>query len=337
MKVCLFEDNKYVNFLPLVYFRPVWELICGAGSIKEGIEKNLSEPIKYFYLERDYISGSRDLDGEFLFINGRLLPNKFLSKILNEPHELFVSQGEIVAFRGTKEEFDEVKKDPTKKPHREVKLKLIQYPWDLLNNLGEQIGVTKVQEGAIVSSNVVIDDSKGPVYIGRGTIVHPFTLLRGPLYIGENCRIAGEVSSSIIMSHTNKAHYGFIGDSYICSWVNLGAGTTNSNLKNNYGTVKVGGVDTGRQFVGCFIADHTAVAIGTMIYTGCVIGVSANVFGSHYVSKEVSSFSWGESGIAEIEKVKAAAKAMMARRSVEFSPSYGRLLEKIYEITQKES
>ena len=184
---------------------------------------------------------------------------------------------------------------------------------------------------------MVIDDSKGPVYIGRGTIVHPFTLLRGPLYIGENCRIAGEVSSSIIMSHTNKAHYGFIGDSYICSWVNLGAGTTNSNLKNNYGTVKVGGVDTGRQFVGCFIADHTAVAIGTMIYTGCVIGVSANVFGSHYVSKEVSSFSWGESGIAEIEKVKAAAKAMMARRSVEFSPSYGRLLEKIYEITQKES
>lgn len=336
MRVCLFEDEKYINFLPLVYLRPVWDLICGTGSIKEGIEKSLSGPIKSFYLERDYLPSSRDLDGELLFVNGRLLPNKELHKILRESHRLFISNGEIVAFRGTRAELDEAKKDPTKMPHREIKATLVQYPWDLLSNLAEQIGVTKIAEGVTISKQVVIDDSKGPVYIGKGTIVHPFTLLRGPLYIGENCRIAGEVSSSIIMSHSNKAHYGFIGDSYICSWVNLGAGTTNSNLKNNYGTVKVNGIDTGKQFVGCFIGDHTAIAIGTMIYTGCQIGVGANVFGVSHVKKVVPSFSWGEKGVAKIDKVREAAKAMMARRNVEFSPSYGRLLEKIYEITQKE-
>ena len=195
--------------------------------------------------------------------------------------------------------------------------------------------------GAKIGACAVLDASRGPIFIGEGTIIHPQSFLRGPLYIGKQCRIGGEVVHSVILDYSNKGHYGFLGHSYVCSWVNLGAGTTNSNLKNNYGSVKVFNdgkmVDTGQTFMGCFIGDYTKVAIGTLIYTGCVVGVSANIFGVHHIRKRILSFSWGEEGVMQIDKAKEAAERMMARRNVEFSSEYVKLFSRAYEITKKEN
>lgn len=335
MKICLFEDKKHADFFPLTYMRPVWDLICGTETLKEGIEKVSGSKIKHFYSSR----GQSDLTGEFVFVNGRLLAGKETKKRLNSKEELYLCGGEIVMFKGTKQKFEEVLFHPKKFRHQEVSAVLLEYPWELLLKLKGQMKKTKIEKGAQVSKHAVLDDSQGPIFIGAGTVVHPFSYLRGPLYIGRNCRIAGEVVASIIHDNVNKGHYGFLGHSYVCSWVNLGAGTTNSNLKNNYGPVKVfcGGetVDTGQTFIGCFIGDHAKTAIGTLIYTGCVIGVSANIFGVHHVKKFVPSFSWGARDRMPLDKASATARAMMSRRGVEFSSEYAKLFRTVYENTKK--
>jgi len=236
----------------------------------------------------------------------------------------------------------------------------VSYPWDLISNLKEDmeedfkcidIGIKgKIDKAAVLINKknihigkdteigpcAVLDASKGPIYIGDKTIVHPHALLRGPLYIGKECRISGEIVHSVIMDYTNKGHYGFIGHSYICSWVNLGAGTTNSNLKNNYDSVKVQVdgkmVDSGQTFLGCFIGDHTKTAIGTMIYTGCVIGVCANLFGEPYYKKFIPSFAWGIKGKQTLEQAIKTAKTAMARRNVEFIRKDEELFTKAFEL-----
>ncbi|OGC03439.1 hypothetical protein A2276_00815 [candidate division WOR-1 bacterium RIFOXYA12_FULL_43_27] len=253
------------------------------------------------------------------------------------------------------------------RPIKEKKrlIKEIKYPWDLVSSLKEELEADfkiikpkkngtihksavlikpkkiHIAKGAQIGACAVLDATFGPIFIGEGTIVHPQSFLRGPLYVGKHCRIAGELVHSVILDYTNKGHYGFIGHSYIGEWVNLGAGTTNSNLKNNYSSVKVvingEGIDTGETFVGCFIGDHAKTAIGTLIYTGAVVGVFANIFGALPVTKFVPSFSWGgKGGRVDLQKAKETAKAMMARRGVPFSADYAKLMEKIYEETSGE-
>ena len=194
----------------------------------------------------------------------------------------------------------------------------------------------RIEAGAEIEACAVLDARSGPIYIGKNTIVRPQSYLRGPLSIGPECRIGGEVTHSIFHGYANKAHYGFIGHSYIGPWVNLGAGTTNSNLKNNYGPVKVvlngREVDTGQQFLGCFIGDHAKTGIGTLITTGAVIGVGANVFGGGVKPKFVPSFSWGNQGKYDLEKFLKVAAAMMARRGKKINPSEIEMLKKVYKL-----
>ncbi|HTY13237.1 MAG TPA: putative sugar nucleotidyl transferase [Candidatus Omnitrophota bacterium] len=314
MKIILFEDEGYKKLLPLVLMRPVWGLVCGASTILERIEREY--PKAEIALEA---RGGKPSAEKAKRINGRMAAP---------------SMREIV------------------------------HPWDLITNLKEFLeddlkhlgtgikGKTHssvvfynkknilVEKGAEIDAHCVLDARNGPIYIGAGTIVHPGTLLRGPLSIGRHCRIAGEITSSVIMSYVNKAHYGFIGHSYICSWVNLGAGTTNSNLKNNYGPVSVmvdgKRVNSGETFVGCFIGDHAKTAIGSMIYTGCVIGAGANLFGQPYYKKFVPSFSWGVTEEARLEDVIAIARAAMKRRGIELSPADIALFKKAFEQTKSE-
>ncbi|MBI5700836.1 hypothetical protein HZC34_03190 [Candidatus Saganbacteria bacterium] len=241
----------------------------------------------------------------------------------------------------------------------------LRYPWDLLSNLSDDMKndfkimrpeiLGKVHETAVlinkkdihigkdsvISACAVIDATQSPIFIGEKTIVHPHAFLRGPLYIGKNCRIAGEIVHSIFMDYVNKGHYGFIGHSYICPWVNLGAGTTNSNLKNNYSGVKVyiGGklVDSGQTFMGCLIGDHAKSSIGSLIYTGCVIGPAANLFGQAYYKKFVPAFSWGGGNIPyKLEDAMQSAKKAMARRDVQFSSHDEELFKKVFELTAPE-
>ena len=175
-----------------------------------------------------------------------------------------------------------------------------------------------IEEGAEIEAGAVLDARSGPIYIGRGTIVKAGADLRGPLSIGPECRLGGEITHSIFHGYSNKAHYGFIGHSYIGEWVNLGAGATNSNLKNNYGTVKVQvngkEIDSGQQFLGCFIGDHAKLGIGTLINTGAVIGLGANVLGGNVTPKYVPNFRWDEKTKYRLEDFLKAAEAMMGRR-----------------------
>ena len=160
---------------------------------------------------------------------------------------------------------------------------------------------------------MVLDTRNGPIMLAPGVEVRAFSRLVGPLAIardtrvlggqisgsavGPRCVVHGEVSATLFLGYSNKAHDGFLGHSVIGRWVNLGAGTTNSNLKNTYGPVRVtlGGQrhETGLQFMGSLIGDHVKTAIGTMLPTGCVIGAGANLFGSARPPAEVAPFAWG--------------------------------------------
>ena len=195
-----------------------------------------------------------------------------------------------------------------------------------------------VEQGATIEPFTVFDTSAGPVLVRRGSTVSAFTRVVGPCYVGEdstvagdkiaNCsigevsRIHGEISTTIVLGHSNKAHDGFVGHSLLGRWVNLGAGTTTSNLKNTYGTVQLwtprGVRDTGLQFFGTAFGDHVKTGIGLRLSTGTVLGAGANVYDA-MPPKAVAPFAWG--GGAPYDSydatkfVQVAAKAM-ARRHV---------------------
>lgn len=206
--------------------------------------------------------------------------------------------------------------------------------------LDAENGPIVIDEGAEIMANAVIE---GPAYIGRGSRVKIGAKIYGGTSIGEMCKVGGEVECSIIHSFSNKQHDGFLGHAYIGQWVNLGAGTSNSDLKNNYHTVRmtIDGetVDTGLLFVGLIMGDHSKTGINTMFNTGSVAGVHSNVFGAGFPPKYIPSFSWGGSeGFVEYEfhKAIATARTVMARRNVEFTDAMEQLAKIIFEETAEE-
>ena len=183
-------------------------------------------------------------------------------------------------------------------------------------------GAVVLTEGAEVRSGTRLE---GPVFVGPGTVILGGRI-RGSVF-GPQCRIHGEVSTSVFMGYSNKSHDGFVGHSVIGAWVNLGAGTITSNLKNTYGPVRIdlpqGRLETGRTFVGSLIGDHAKTAIGTTLSTGSVIGAGANVFGPGEVPRFVAPFAWGSSAVERlnVEGFVRIAERVMPRRGVEISPS----------------
>lgn len=216
---------------------------------------------------------------------------------------------------------------------------------------------------ALLKPGVVLDADEGPVYIDTGALIEPNAVVQGPAYIGPRavlragavirpgttigpvCKVGGEISSSIFHGYANKQHDGYLGHSYISPWVNLGADTVTSDLKNTYGTIRVfingRGVETGQHFIGSIIGDHAKTGIGTILPTGCVIGVSANVFMHHAVPKFVPSFAWlTDDGLetCRVEKALQIAGVVMGRRDVELTPADRELLELVaYRARQVEA
>jgi UDP-N-acetylglucosamine diphosphorylase/glucosamine-1-phosphate N-acetyltransferase len=206
-----------------------------------------------------------------------------------------------------------------------------------------------VERGACFEPYVLIDTTDGPVLVRRGARVAAFTRLAGPCVIGEdvqvaggkikNCsigehsRVHGELSGVIFIGHANKVHDGFVGDSVLGRWVNVGAGTITSNLKNSYGEVSLwtpGGIRrTGATFLGSFMGDHAKLGIGTRLTTGCVVGAGANVFGTAMPPKFVPPFAWGDVppfGEFGLEKFLEVAARVMARRGVTLGDNGRRVL-----------
>lgn len=206
------------------------------------------------------------------------------------------------------------------------------------------------EKGAKIEPHVVFDLSDGPVLVRKGAEISAFTRITGPVFIGEKAsvvgdrvssssigevsKVRGEVSNTILLGHSNKGHTGFVGHSYLGRWVNLGAGTTTSNLKNTYGKVQLqqsGRLrDTGEQFLGTFFGDYSKTGIGTLLTTGTVVGAGANVFGSGMPAKSVPAFAWGAKERYEVEKFLEVAARMMARRGVGLSDGAKEMLRAAY-------
>ena len=218
-----------------------------------------------------------------------------------------------------------------------------------------------VGEGATLGQYVICETQNGPIIIEAGAKVGPYSLLRGPIYIGKKCKIlehsaikdnvslghttkiGGEVEASIVEPYTNKQHHGFLGHSYLGSWINLGAGTCNSDLKNTYGPVNMeypmGKSTTGMQFLGCIMGDYSKTAINTGIFTGKVIGVCSMMYG--FVTSNVPSFVnyarlFGQVATLPPEVMVATQQRMFARRQVTQRPCDIELIHDMYRMTQFE-
>ncbi|UCF06978.1 MAG: hypothetical protein JSV33_08170 [bacterium] len=211
-----------------------------------------------------------------------------------------------------------------------------------------------------VRSGTVLDASEGPIIIADRVRIEPNAIVYGPCYIGDGsiirggakighgtsigtqCRIGGEVEETLVASYSNKQHEGFLGHSYVGSWTNLGAGSCNSDLKNNYSIVRAWskGVvrETGRRFLGAVIADHAKLAINTRLNTGTVVGFNANVLSTGFPPKFVPSFTWSlepEYVEYELDKAIETAKIMMDRRNIPFSNELGELFKTLYRFCRQ--
>ena len=260
----------------------------------------------------------------------------------------------------------------------EIEGRWIEQVWDLIAHLSamlmEDIGVLGVgagrtgamlglvggshevfaEDGATVEPQVYFDTTLGPILLRRGCTVQAFTRLVGPCVVGQEslvggdkisgssigdvCKVHGEMAACVLVGHSNKGHDGFVGHSYFGRWVNLGAGTITSNLKNTYSGVELwtpdGEVKTEQQFLGTFFGDHTKTGIGTLLNTGTVIGAGAQIYGGSLAPKVVPPFAWGDHppySTYRLDKFIDVARKAMARRHVELSARQIRLLTAAFE------
>jgi UDP-N-acetylglucosamine diphosphorylase / glucose-1-phosphate thymidylyltransferase / UDP-N-acetylgalactosamine diphosphorylase / glucosamine-1-phosphate N-acetyltransferase / galactosamine-1-phosphate N-acetyltransferase len=409
MPICIFEDEQYLNFEPLIYSRPVFDLVCGMTTLKEKIIRAFPKE-KIILKCRNYLEpfvkaenpkckvNQFDKD-DYLFINGRIIAPSNLKNILSAKfgeEKVFVSKGVIVAAKVSAKRIKELSLDKSEIintqlisnfPSVEVEIPFANYLWDLVYQNGKEIqndfkiytkekssakkkypGVNFVNKKNIfigkdvdIKPGVVLDASTGPIFIEKNVTIFPNAVMLGPFYIGESsrikscatiypnvsigkvCKVGGEVEDTIVHPYTNKQHSGFLGHSYLGSWINIGADTNNSDLQNNYGTIKVQvngkHIDSGKQFVGLMMGDHSKTAINTMFNTGTVVGFSSNVFGASFPPKYFPSFGWGgNESMKEYKLSKAVetAKAVLARRDKDFKKEDEEMFETIFNLTKED-
>jgi len=409
MKLVVYEDNRYDRLYPLTYMRPTFDLRCGQTLLREKIERAVGRGADVLFVRewlRDLCTARNPntpvndlaaLKGDdLLIVNGRCLwlggvevpRNRDGCGVVGDEVAWISLRRDTAAAIGgaTFEEFVETAARRVAKS--DAKVKLISYPWDLVNEnpaaveddfakLGKrgiegtfssQAAIWGPKErlyvapGAEVAPGAVVDTRHGPVIIEEGAVVNPLVRIQGPTYIGRNtlcfvaarihegtsigpvCYVGGEVEEAIIHGYANKVHDGFLGHAYVCPWVNLGAGTTNSDLKNDYGDVEVyvNGqlVNSHNLKVGCFIGDHTKTSIGTMINTGTVIGVASNLLGAgSLLPKFVPSFVLFMEGkffkVGIKQQIETAHKAM-GRRNTKMLPAEEALLRFLHEMTKED-
>jgi len=319
MPICIFEDQQYLNFEPLIYSRPVFDLVCGMTTLKQKIVRVFPKEkvtlkcrtyLKSFVkTENPKCEVDQFNDDYYLFINGRIVAPLNLKSILSvksREEKVFVSNGVVVAANISAKRIKELSFDKTEiidttllnnLPSVEVNVAVANYLWDLIYLNGKEIrndfkiftksktsvkkkysGVNFVNKKDIfigkeveIKPGVVLDASTGPIFLSNNVTIFPNAAIQGPFYVGESskmkscatiypnvsigkvCKVGGEVEDTIIHPFTNKQHSGFLGHSYLGSWINIGADTNNSDLQNNYGSIKVQvngkHIDSGKQFV----------------------------------------------------------------------------------------
>jgi UDP-N-acetylglucosamine diphosphorylase/glucosamine-1-phosphate N-acetyltransferase len=378
MNFILFDDLAIkLSLLPLTYTRPVAEIRIGIFTIYEKWKQYLKNPLFYYtetYLQKKFPNAGKL--SNHTFINGAVCPTPALTAaILHlKSGQSLVQNDILLAYNGSEGE-----KISYHYPLTVIKnlwdifafnSREIIADFEMIRNKSETVSIrdehTKVyhsenifiEPGAIVKA-AILNAENGPIYLGRDAQVHEGAIIRGPFAlcegatvnmgskmrenttIGPYSKVGGEISNSVIFGYSNKAHDGFMGNSVIGEWCNLGADTNTSNLKNNYGEVEIYNykekkqVKTGLQFCGLIMGDHSKCSINTMFNTGTVAGVSANIFGGGFPPKFISSFSWGgAAGFTEFDLNKAfeVAQRVTSRRNIPFDTKEREIFTEIFSI-----
>jgi UDP-N-acetylglucosamine diphosphorylase/glucosamine-1-phosphate N-acetyltransferase len=375
MKITLFDDIKRKHLLPLVFTRPCADLRIGILTIEQKWQE-LAGAETDFSTEEYLSTKFPRRNSDSVEVNGRIIPNSGLVDAIssltggslvdqngetiariddsestmtyegevnwvNRPFDLFAKAGEQI-----KADFDLLTASRKSEPIPES-----------VNIVGD--GDIFIEEGAILNF-CSLNTTGGPIYIGKNSELMEGSLIRGPFALGEHsvvkmgakiygatsigphCKVGGEVNNCTILGYSNKGHDGFLGNSVIGEWCNIGADSNNSNLKNNYDDVKLWDYTSGRfertglQFCGLVMGDHSKCGINTMFNTGTVIGVSANIFGSGFPRNFVPSFSWGgNAGVSTymIKKALDTAGRVMIRRGIELDETESSILTEIFNLT----
>jgi UDP-N-acetylglucosamine diphosphorylase/glucosamine-1-phosphate N-acetyltransferase len=379
MKIQLVDGKHRDHLLPLTYTRPVAQLRCGILTIAEKYQKR---GFKVGYETEDYLQEKFPSVHHDILVSGSVCPtDSFIDAItsLTEGQAL-IQDDQLLAFKGanwadTPTEifpFNDVLNliirpwDIWTKNAAEMNIDFdvltkdrFSAPIDSSNTVfGDRIFL---EEGARVKASI-LNATSGPIYLAQNAEVMEGSIVRGGLALGAHsalklgtkvygattlgphCKVGGEINNSVILGYSNKGHDGFLGNSAIGEWCNLGADTNNSNLKNNYDEVKAWSyVDgrfskTGQQFCGLIMGDHSKSGINTMFNTGTVVGVSANVYGAGFPRNFIPSFTWGgPQGTTEymIKKALDTANRMMQRRGLQVDDVERTILEKVYADSAK--
>jgi UDP-N-acetylglucosamine diphosphorylase/glucosamine-1-phosphate N-acetyltransferase len=376
MKIILADFEAHLRFAPLSLTRPIGDIRVGLFTNLERWSILLPDDHIGFQSE-SYLKDEFEELNDGKIVNACIIPNEdFVASIVYlEDNCRLMLGNNTMAISGTGKNIINYKGEtPILINHRwellSVNAAAISNDIDLIK---ESIAYQKIpkdiivigpkdsiylEEGAILSS-CTLNTNEGPIYISKGAEVMEGALIRGPFALCENavvkmgakiygastigpfCKVGGELSNVIFQSYSNKGHDGFLGNSYIGEWCNLGADTNVSNLKNNYDSVssycyeKKEEVNTGLQFLGLFMGDHSKTGINSMFNTGAVVGVSCNLYGAGFFPKHTLSFSWGEPNALEpfrIEKSLEYANKMMERRSEKLSAEEENILVHLKDV-----
>ena len=376
MNIILSDFEAHLRFAPLSLTRPIGDIRVGLFTNLERWSILLPDDHIGFQSE-SYLRDEFEELNDGKIVNACIIPNEdFVASIVYlEDNCRLMLGNNTMAISGTGKNIINYKGEiPILINHRwellSVNAAAISNDIDLIK---ESISYQKIpkdvivigpkdsiylEEGAILSA-CTLNSKEGPIYISKGAEVMEGALIRGPFALCENavvkmgakiygastigpfCKVGGELSNVIFQSYSNKGHDGFLGNSYIGEWCNLGADTNVSNLKNNYDSVssycyeKKEEVNTGLQFLGLFMGDHSKTGINSMFNTGAVVGVSCNLYGAGFFPKHTLSFSWGEPNALEpfrIEKSLEYANKMMERRSEKLSAEEENILVHLKDV-----
>lgn len=375
MHIILDDNDQHLKFAPLSLTRPIGNIRMGIFTNDERYQQFLPNA-KISFATEDYIQSvfPLALESDNIWVNAAVIPDKqFIQALINlETNAALYQNGVFLAGRNHQKSFENkhiFSGDVTLLCERwhlfQWNDKVLRSDFKLIQKSSAELSISnrliggpehlfihpsaKV-EGAIINVN------EGPVYIGSNAEIMEGALIRGPLAlceeatikmgakiygattIGPHCKVGGEINNVIFQSYSNKGHDGFLGNSVIGEWCNLGADTNTSNLKNNYGAVKAYDYReqkmavTGLQFMGLMMGDHAKAGINTMFNTASVVGVAANVFNAGFPPKFIPDFAWGgfDDTLYNFDKAIEAAENMMSRRKVTLSKSYAEMLLHLY-------
>jgi len=378
MTVNLFDDKFRDRLLPLAYTRPIADFRIGIMTIAQKWAHDLVAETGFItvdYLQEKFPA----LPETTLHVNGRVLSTASLATSvlgLKPLQGLKSGDNDIIAFQGNSEtsvtDWIEQEAEFIRYPEDIFAMNGTEIERDFsritsgrkgqpLSKTNQVVGKGDIflEAGSRVEG-CMLDPDGGFIYVGKDAHIMPGSLVHGslavcdhatikmgakiygPTTIGPHSKAGGEINNSVFIGFSNKGHDGFLGNSVIGEWCNLGADTNNSNLKNNYANVKIWDYttnrfrDTGLQFCGLIMGDHSKCGINTMFNTGTVVGVSSNIFGSGFPRNLIPSFAWGgSSGFTtyQLDKVYETAEKVYDRRSLQFDEKEKSILSQIFEMT----